>query len=449
MTEHDSAGAVGRMNDVQTEIRRLERERSAIDERATPGHPNPATKREKAYAAQLAKREARLSKELGDAFTRNDVAAVAKPGTARKSGPGALSGAVIRERSDYGFDSDHSYLADVANAMVRADPEATERLTRQNHVAIQEGVSRRDLYINAGNGGELSPPIYLQELFVKKRASVAPVMDIVTRHSLDGVNGQSVTLPKIATNPGVGVQTEADPLNNLTETDATTASATASIVAIGGVQDLSGLLVRRSFPGADAVIIDALAREVWAKAESRLVDTTIQANVGTVTTYTDGTPTLPELFPKIAAAIEDVMDEHHAATHIVMHHRRALAMLAALDSSSRPYISHDGAAMNSLAKWSGELLNDEGETGLRIFGIPVVLSSAVPTTEGSGTNQDYILVGDFSMAHAFTSSMMLDISRDANFKADGVACKAVMDFAAIVARDEAFASVEGTGLVAW
>jgi len=367
----------------------------------------------------------------------------------------AAGSAEVRERPVYAQErGDVSWFADAAAVRLHGDTDALDRM--QRHAAAEGQVEKRDLYINAGNGGELSPPLYLQELFVQGRIAGAVAASLATKVSLDGYQGQSVTIPKITGNTGAGVQTEASPLNALTETDATTGAATESIVAIGGVQDISGLLVRRSFPGADAVIVQNLAKQVAAKKDSLMLDASSDpqsidgASGINAVTYTEATPTVATLYPKVADAIQQINSSwFEAPSAILMHPRRVGDLMQSLDSSNRPVVAPMDVAQNPLAHYDGAAPRAEGFTGLSMMGLPIYADANIPTTVGAGTNQDIVYVAKWDQLLLFESSVMLDVSREASFKADGVTVKAVQDCTWVVEHaPEAFATINGTGLVA-
>jgi HK97 family phage major capsid protein len=353
-------------------------------------------------------------------------------------------------------DSSRSWFADAASFRMHGDMDALQRMQAQ-HEADADKIEKRDLYINAGNGGELSPPLYLNELFVQGRIANDVAAQLATRVSLDGYQGQSVTVPKITGNTGVGVQTEASTLNALTETDATTGAATESIKAIGGVQDISGLLTRRSFPGADAVIVQNLARQVAAKKDALILDASSDpqsidgASGINAVTYTASTPTFALLYAKLNDAIQQIHSGWlEAPTAIVMHPRRVADLRNALDTTNRPLVSPMDVAMNPLAHFAGDGKPvAQGFTGLSVAGLPVYADANVPTTVGAGTNQDIIYIAKWDQLILFESSVMLDVSREATFKQDGTTVRAVQDVSWVVEHaPEAFATINGTGLVA-
>jgi HK97 family phage major capsid protein len=399
--------------------------------------------------------KARLERAAARAELR-EVEGVARLIGGTPAAPAAAPKVEARSRPVYSPDnSEASWFADAAAFRMHGNTDALDRM--QRHADAEAGkIEKRDLYINAGNGGELSPPLYLQQMFEQGRTAGAVAASLATRVSLDGYQGQSVTIPKITGNAGVGVHAGASPLNALTEVDATTGAATESIIAIGGVQDIEGLLVRRSFPGADAVIVQNLAAQVAAKKDALILDTSSDpqsidgASGINAITYTQATPTIALLYPKMADAVQRINSTwFEAPTAWVMHPRRVGDFMKSLDTAGRPLVAPMAVAQNPLAHTDGGVTRAEGFTGLQVMGLPVYADANVPTTVGAGTNQDIIYLAKWDKLLLFESSVMLDISREAAFKSDGVVVRAVQDVTWVVEHaPKAFATINGTGLVA-
>ena len=107
--------------------------------------------------------------------------------------------------------------------------------------------------------------------------------------------------------------------------------------------------------------------------------------------YTDGSPTVAELFPKIIDAIQSVNSNRFAPADLILMHPRRLGFLqAGLDTTGRPIIlPTNNVPQNSMG--TGPVAG-YGNTGVQIAGVPVVTSGAVPTDKGAGTNEDRIYV---------------------------------------------------------
>lgn len=120
---------------------------------------------------------------------------------------------------------------------------------------------------------------------------------------------------------------------------------------MAGKIDVSRQLFDRSNPSADTILTQDLAVDYAKQPDSQLLT---QATNGVLNqsgtnavTYTDTTPTVPELYPKLADAIQQVAVNRFApATAICMHPRRWAWTTAALDSQTRPLaVPEAGGAM--------------------------------------------------------------------------------------------------------
>ena len=105
-------------------------------------------------------------------------------------------------------------------------------------------------------------------------------------------------------------------------------------------------------------------------------------------TYTDASPTVPELYPKFADGIQQIhTNARRVPTLISMAPRRWGWITAALDSSNRPLVVPQ-APMNAVAVF-GEVAA-QGIVGA-IQGIPVITTGSHAINLGGGTNQDQIV----------------------------------------------------------
>jgi hypothetical protein len=113
------------------------------------------------------------------------------------------------------------------------------------------------------------------------------------------------------------------------------------------------------------------------------------------TTYTDATPTVPELYPKVASQLNDIATTRILpATAIFMHARRWYWMTAALDANNRPLVVPvangrylDLANIDEVAA--------EGPVGT-LQGLPVFIDPNIPINLGAGTNEDRVIASRFT-----------------------------------------------------
>jgi len=113
------------------------------------------------------------------------------------------------------------------------------------------------------------------------------------------------------------------------------------------------------------------------------------AGIATVT-YTDASPTLAELYPKIMDAQNRVASNRYGVAEVaVMSPRRWFWILASSDTTNKPVVTPFGAE-NNPAQITGNLA--EGVVGVLPTGIKVLIDSNMPTNLGGGANEDAIII---------------------------------------------------------
>ncbi len=221
----------------------------------------------------------------------------------------------------------------------------------------------------------------------------------------------SLNVPRISTGTSTDIQTADN--QSVSETDLADATVAAGVKTIVGQQDVAIQALEQSPVAFDRIIFADLTADYATKLDVQVLSGSNSAGqvkgirgatgINTVT-YTDTTPTVPELWPKIASAINAVHTGRYLPpTHIIMHPRRWSWMLAALDDQHRPFIvpSSNGPT-NSMAVVNAP--TSEGVVGT-LQGLSVVVDPSIPTTLGSGTNEDIILVMRASDSYLWESSI--------------------------------------------
>jgi HK97 family phage major capsid protein len=288
---------------------------------------------------------------------------------------------VRKEESVYRPDGNTSFFRDVITAH-SGNRDAQERLYRHS-------VEMRDVTAASGGAGYI-PPVYLSEFAAPKARQGGPLLAQLPKAPLPDA-GMTISVPRVTTGTSVAVQTEN---GTVSETDFVSSQLNTAVRTIAGQSDISVQFFERSFPGADVVIADDLARAYTTEFDRQLInglaassEHTGLLNVSSIgsVTFTSSTPTAGDYLSPIYKAIATVTGAYfEAPTHIVMHPRRA-AFLAAGQSTSTPIFQQGGLMMAT-----GE--QNAGVVGT-IAGLPVVVDANVPTTLGDpGTNQDAILV---------------------------------------------------------
>ena len=290
-----------------------------------------------------------------------------------------------------------SYFRDLLARHRDNDGAASERLARHRTEVERE---TRDISRVDGAGGELVPPLWLIDSYVDLPRVGRAICDLFSSMPLPP-GTDSINLPKITTGPQVAAQTADNA--SVQETDSVTSSVVGPVRTIAGHQDVAIQLVEQSplSGGLDRLIFDQLLRDYarvlegqsWTGtgASGQLTGVLTLAGTGSVT-YTDASPTVPEMYLPITQSLANVMTNRVAAPNaIAMSTRRWAWMLGALDTSNRPLVvPSDAGPTNAVAALNG--LEAGGIVG-RIASLPVVGSLGCPVNLGAGTNEDRIVTG--------------------------------------------------------
>jgi len=302
------------------------------------------------------------------------------------------SARVTTEPLTYTRENGNSIFRDMYRAEKHNDRTAIDRLER--HQAEMRERSEFDLSSTDSAGGYLVAPLFLQEEFVTLARAGRPTANAIGSRALPP-NTDSLNIPTM--DGGTAVATQADG-GAVQKTDATFNTLAVDVKTVAGMQDVSQQLVDRSVPGVDEVIFADLAKALAVNLDVSVLSSTTTNNKGILqvsgintVTYTDSTPTLPELYPKIANAIQQIHTGIFTPpTAIFMHPRRWGFCLASSDGNSRPLIVPAAQQPLDVAGTQQGVVS-QGPVGT-IQGLPVITDSNIPTTNGAGTNEDQIIV---------------------------------------------------------
>lgn len=361
-----------------------------------------------------------------------------------------VSASVTSEPLTYEPHAPSSIFRDLVSA-AKGSAQAGERLERHMKEMQVEGRTSSLVMGTDSDGGYLVPPLYLQDEFVTLARPGRRIVDAIGTKPLPP-NTDSINIPTMGTGVAVAAQTEA---NAAQDTAATFGTVTGAVQTIAGIQNVSQQLVDRSVPGVDQVIFADLTRAYASLLETNVLNSSTTNAKGLLelsgtngVTYTATTPTVAGLYPKIADAIQQVATGiYEPATHIFMHPRRWAFLLAASDSSNRPLVT-PYSPMNAAADQQGVVA--EGPVG-SIQGLPVLVSSNIPTNLGAGTNEDAIIVVSAPNLYVYeeASGPYLDTFRDVLSGNLQVRFRLFNYWAQILGRrPKAISKITGTGLVA-
>lgn len=291
-----------------------------------------------------------------------------------------------REPLTYRKNGPHGFFKDQLLAS-KQDYAAIARL--QRHQREMEVEFRNDLTSTDTAGGDFVVPIHMQQEWAALARAGRVFADAIGPKPIP-TSGDSFTFPAVTTGTSTAIQTDG---GTVSETDAVTATVTLTVRTIAGQQDMSRQLFERSLPGMDEVIAADLAASYAVTLDTHILNHATDgilndANINSVT-YTDASPTVAELYPKLADAVQRINALRFLpADAIFMHPRRWGWFLAAVDSSNRPLIT-PYAPQNSVGGFDGP--RAQGLVG-GMFGLDVYVDANLPSTLGAGTNEDVILV---------------------------------------------------------
>lgn len=296
--------------------------------------------------------------------------------------------AVTNEPERYGPRGERSWFADLYAAKMSGSSAAAERLARQSEI------STRDLTSTDGAGGEFVPPTYMQGEFLRLARAGRPFADAV-QHATLPPNTDLLNVPKISTGTATAAQSDGGAVQ---ETDATTGNVAVPVRTVAGQQDVSRQVFDRSIPGIDQVLLADLAADYATKLDVQTISgdgnapnakgVLTAANTNAIT-YTDPTPTLGELYLKIADGIQRIHTLRFMPPDlIVMHPRRWGWAVGQVDGNGRPLVTPI-APQNAMARF--DRVASENIVG-EIQGLPVLVDASIPTNNGASTNQDPIII---------------------------------------------------------
>lgn len=327
--------------------------------------------------------EARLA-ELEDIDRRHAEAAASRPRLPSFSGP--FGSRTYEDRSD-----GPSFVADLIGAQL-GDESARGRLARHQS---EVGVDQRSATTGSFSG--FVPPQYLTEHYAALARAGRPFVDRMPSNPLPQ-SGMSVVVSRITT--GSTVASQATENATLSNTDMDDSLLTVPVITIGGQQVVSRQALERSDGHLDRAVFADLAFAFNSELDRQALNGTgasgehlgVLNTAGiTAVTYTDASPTVGELWPKLADAIGKVTAARHASPDvIVMHPRRWAWISAAVDTTGRPLVAPTDARPSN-AMGVGDPAATGGVVG-RIQGLDVIVDANVPTNLGAGTNEDVIIV---------------------------------------------------------
>ncbi|NEC90468.1 hypothetical protein [Streptomyces sp. SID12501] len=346
-----------------------------------------------------------------------------------------------------------AFEGDVAAAFM-GDYEARDRLGRhmaEERVERGDQIDPRTGQRAAGTGAfaGLVVPQYLTDLYAPAAAARRPFADSCRPHDLPA-QGMTVNISRITTATNVDLQASENIAVAETDIDDTLLPVTVQTNA--GQQTLSRQAIERG-AGVEPVVLDDLFRRYSTKLDSTLLNqaTNGLTNVATSVAYTDASPTVAELYPKVIEGLSGVegalLDMATGDNIAVMHSRRWYWMQNAM-ASTWPVITQPGIVAQTLGA-NYATTYGSGVRGVLPNGTPVIVDNNIATTLGGGTEDEIYLV-DRQECHLWedANAPMYIRAEQTKVASLGVLMVVYGYFAYTHARYAHARKIAGTGLIA-
>lgn len=284
-----------------------------------------------------------------------------------------------------------SFFQDLYNSQFNGDIDASDRIRRHRQemeLEYRDGTT--------ANYAGLVVPQYLTQLAAELARAGRPFADQCTRLPLPQ-DGLTINISRVTTGSSSTVQSSEN--SAVSETDIDDTLLTADVRTIAAGQQVSRQSIERG-SGVDSLIAADMMGAMAAQLDNQCLNGSGSSgqllglrNISGVNsvTYTDGSPTVAEFFPKLIDAIQKINSNRYAGADLIVMHPRRLAWLqAAVDGQNRPLVlPQTNVPQNAMG--IGPVAG-YGNTGTQIAGIPVVTDANVIDAAGSGSDEDEVYV---------------------------------------------------------
>ena len=349
--------------------------------------------------------------------------------------------AVVKsEPRTYSPHADTSFIRDAYSAQFSGDFQAQERLARHMR---EERIERRD--VTSANFAGLMVPQFLTDLVAPLARAGRVTANLARKHQLPA-QGLTLSISKVTTGSAVALQTEGATVQ---ETNMDDTKLDLTVKTFAGQQNVSRQSLERG------TNIDSLVMSDLVSAYHTTLNTAVVADLlanATSVTYTDASPTVAELYPKLLGAISGIQTSYFAGPDaIIMHPRRLAFILAAVDGQSRPLAVPTPSSTGQPAYAYGEGSPQYGISKYSIVGLPVYTDATISIVQGAGADEDTIYVGNSQELHLWEEGsgepMMLRFEQPKGAELD--VTMIVYGYSAFTSNryPASWARIGGTGLV--
>lgn len=367
--------------------------------------------------------------------------AAAAAETRREKAVDIVTTTVKLEPRTYAPQSEFSFIADAYRAQFNNDYAAQERLARHSR---EEQIERRD--VTSSNFAGLVVPQFLTDLAAPFARAGRVTADLARKHQLPD-SGLTISISKVTTGSATAEQSEGAAVQ---ETNMDDTKLDITVKTFAGQQNVSRQAIERG-TNIDSLVMADLVSSYHTVLNTAVV-AELFASAGQAVTYTDASPTVAELYPKLVDAIQKVQTTYFGMPNVmIMHPRRLAFILAAVDGQSRPLAVPTPSSSGQPAFAYGSGAVQYGNSGYSILGLPVFTDATVATNKGAGTDQDTIYIGASQELHLWEQGngdpMMLRFEQPKAAELD--ITMIVYGYSAFTANryPNAWAQINGTGLI--
>ena len=339
-----------------------------------------------------------------------------------------------------------------------AETQADRLVDRRNRVTRRDRDTMFEKRVNPnrtdGQGGFFVPPLWLVDEYIDLPRFGRTTANLCRTMALPS-GTDTINLPKVATGTQTGVQTADN--QSVTSVDLTDTSVSAPVRTIAGQQDIAIQLLDQSPVSFDEVVFNDLIADYNMQLDIQVVNGS--GSSGQVTgilntsginavTYTDATPTLPELWVPLLQSASQVAKGRKvgAATGVVLTPSMWYWALSQLDSTSRPLLMGNGANFNLLGV--GGDLEADGPAGVFTYGLPAYLDGNIPSNLGAGTNETRVITARWQDLFLWEGSMRTRVLQEVLSGTLQIRLQ-VYNYVAFMAnrRPTSISAISGTGVI--
>jgi HK97 family phage major capsid protein len=305
-----------------------------------------------------------------------------------------------------------------------------------------------------GSGGYFVPPLWMVDQFIDLPRFGRQTANLCRNMPLPA-GTDSINLPKVATGTATGAQTADN--TAVTSADMTDTFVQAPVRTVAGQEDVALQLLDQSPIAFDEVILGDLHADYNARLDIQVISGSGTAgqhlgilNVASINgvTYTDASPTLPEMYVPFAQAASLVYKNRKLpATGAVVLPSIWYWATAQLDTTNRPLIVPPQLAWNP-AGTQMDLATGDGPAGMLAMGLPAYIDGNLPTNLGAGTNESRIIVARWMDLYLWEGAMQTRVLSEVLSSTMQVRFQ-LYCYSAYMAgrRPEAISVVSGTGVI--